>query len=130
MAIQRKQLLLLGVLFITLIGRNMAQERTQSAVNDNGTLTVIVTWGDINNTPANDVYIEAYTSSPKHGTQSSYILKQVRPGDYEFSLPPGVYDVFMSEGNSIPRCKRVMIQPKYKSYWTVKLEDDDVFLSK
>jgi len=130
MAVITKQLLLLAVLSFSMFGRSLAQDATQPAAEENGTLIVLVTWGDINNTPANDVYIEAYTSSAKVHDRSTYILTQVRPGHYESSLPPGVYDVFVSEGNSVPRCKRVLILPKKQNCWTLKLEDDEVYTSK
>ena len=130
MAVMMKRLLLFGVLFIGLIGRGPAQEKARPAADENGTLIVLVTWGDVNNTPADDVYIEVHTSSAKSSAPTSYVLTQVHSGRYESTLPPGIYDVFMSEGNSVPRCRRVQIRPKFQSYWTVKLENDDVYINK
>jgi len=130
MATVWKRVLLVGVLIVGLISRSPAQESATQVAAGSGTLIVLVTWGDINNTPANDVYIEAHTSSAKSLEPASYVLKQVRAGRYESTLPPGIYDVFISEGNSVPRCKRVQIRPKYQTYWTVKLEDDDVYMNK
>ena len=40
----------------------------------NRTIVVPVTWGDINNTPANDVYIEAHGYVVKDKTEKSFIL--------------------------------------------------------
>jgi hypothetical protein len=96
------------------------------AEND-GTLVVLVTWGDDDNTPANDVYIEAHGYVRKYNSEKSFVLKSSTAGRYETSLPPGVYDVFVSEGTSIPRCRRVMIHQDLTDYWTLKLEIDDVY---
>ena len=106
-----------------------AVDRAGSAEKD-GTLVVLVTWGDIDNTPANDVYVEAYGFVRKYNTSKSFVLKMSNAGRYESSLPPGVYDVFVSEGTSIPRCRRVLITPGLIGYWTLKLEIDDVYTEK
>ena len=50
--------------------------------------------------------------------------------EIEASLPPGVYDVFVSEGTSIPRCRRFLISPGFTGYWTLKLEIDEVYTEK
>jgi hypothetical protein len=92
-----------------------------------GALVVLVTWGDVNNTPANDVYVEAYGFVDKYYASKSFILKTSRAGQYEASIPPGIYDVFISEGGSVPRCRRVLIRPEMTTYWTLKLEIDDVY---
>lgn len=47
---------------------------------------------------------------------------------YETSLPPGSYDVFVSEGTSMPRCRRLRIRPELPTYWALKLEIDDVYM--
>ena len=125
-----KQFLALCTLVVVLLGCGLAQEKSAVKVDQDGTLIILVTWGDINNTPADDVYVEAHGYSAEHHVPASFILKPVRPGQYESSLPPGVYDVFVSEGNSVPRCKRVLILPKKQNYWTLKLEDDEVYTSK
>ena len=95
-----------------------------------GTLVVLVTWGDIDNTPANDVYIEAHGFVRKYNSEKSFTLNMSHAGRYEASLPPGVYDVFVSESTSIPRCRRVLISPGFAGYWTLKLETDDVYTEK
>ena len=92
-----------------------------------GTLIVKVTWGDIDNTPANDVYVEAYGFVEKYDASKSFVLKMPHNGHYEASLPPGVYDVFVSEEGSVPRCRRVLIKPGLSTYWTLKLEIDEVY---
>lgn len=131
MAFMRKHLLLVGVLlFVGLISRSSAQVKAIPTTAENGTLIVLVTWGDVDNTPADDVYIEAHTSAAKSSAPASYVLAKVHPGRYEVTLPPGIYDVFVSEGSSVPRCRRVQIRPKFQSYWTVKLEIDDVYINK
>jgi hypothetical protein len=35
-------------------------------------------------------------------SEKSFVLKMVKPGRYEAALPPGVYDVFVSEASSTP----------------------------
>lgn len=92
-----------------------------------GTLVVLVTWGDVDNTPANDVYIEAHGFVWKYHSEKSFVLKSPTAGRYETSLPPGVYDVFVSEGTSEPRCRRMRIREDFPSTWTLKLEIDEVY---
>jgi hypothetical protein len=96
-------------------------------VEKDGTLDVLVTWGDVNNTPATDVYVEAYGFVRKYGASKSFLLKSTGQGRYEASLPPGMYDVFVSEGTSIPRCRRVLVTAGLTGTWTLKLEMDDVY---
>jgi hypothetical protein len=95
-----------------------------------GTLVVLVTWGDVDNTPANDVYIEAHGFVRKYNSEKSFVLKSSTAGRYETSLPPGVYDVFVSEGTSEPRCRRMRIREGLTGYWTLKLEVDEVYTKK
>ena len=95
-----------------------------------GALVVLVTWGDLNNTPATDVWIEAHGFVPMYHSERSFVLKLSQAGQYEASLPPAVYDVFVSEGTSLPRCNRVLIKSGGKEYWTLKLEVDNVYTEK
>lgn len=97
------------------------------ASEKNGTLVVRVTWGDDDNTPANDVYIEAHGFVREFNSEKSFVLKSSTAGRYEVSLPPGVYDVFVSEGTSEPRCRRMRIVGGLPSTWTLKLEIDEVY---
>jgi hypothetical protein len=94
---------------------------------EDGTLVVLVTWGDDNNTAADDVYIEAHGFVWKYHSEKSFVLKSSTAGRYETSLPPGVYDVFVSEGTSEPRCRRMRIRQALTDTWTLKLDIDQVF---
>jgi hypothetical protein len=115
------------LLFIVLLSGVDAVSASQSS-QKNGSLVVNVTWGDMNNTPANDVYVAAYAYVNKYDAYKSFVLKMSHEGQYEISLPPGTYDVFVSESSSMPRCRRLLIRPGLPSYWTLKLEIDDVYM--
>ena len=97
-----------------------------------GQLIVNVTWGDSDNTPAQNVIVEAhgYTFGLKSPPEKPTLLRPTRDGKYEASLQPGVYDIFVSEATSVPRCRRVLIKAGESKYWTLKLEIDDVYLNK
>jgi hypothetical protein len=95
-----------------------------------GMLIVQVTWGDVDSTPATDAFIEAHGFVPKYNSEKSFVLKMSRAGRYEAPLPPGVYDVFVSEGTSIPACKRVLIKAASTADWSLKLENDYVYTEK
>jgi hypothetical protein len=118
----------LGILLLLLallpMGRAVDADRR---LEKDGTLVVLVTWGDVDNTPADDVYAEAYGFVRKYGSKKSFVLDSSRAGRYEASLPPGVYDVFVSEGTSEPRCRRMLIGAGKTSTWTLKLEIDEVY---
>ena len=58
------------------------------------------------------------------------ILKMVQAGRYEAALPPGVYDVFVSEASSSPRCRRLAVNAGYQPTWRLMLEHDDIYLQK
>jgi hypothetical protein len=105
---------------------------TEQAVDTgkDGTLVVLVTWGDVDNTPANDVYVEAHGFVVKYREARSFVFKMAHAGRYEASLPSGVYDIFVSEGTSEPRCRRVLINAGSTAYWTLKLEIDEVYTDK
>src|SRR2546423_5240125 len=85
------------VLLLAFLTSGRAQDTGQPLEKD-GKLVVLVTWGDIDNTPATDVYVEAYGFVHKYDSNRAFVLKMSRAGRYEASLPPGVYDVFVSEG--------------------------------
>jgi len=42
-------------------------------------------------------------------------------GDYKVDLPPGVYDVFVSRGDSEPAAKKVRVVPEKDTTFDVKL---------
>lgn len=117
------------VLILALLPTGTALHAGEPSDKD-GTLAVLVTWGDMDNTPANDVYVEAHGFVVKDRSEKSFVLKMSHAGRYEASLPPGVYDVFVSEGTSIPRCRRVLVTAGYTGYWTLKLEIDYVYTDK
>lgn len=114
------------MLLLLLLPAQKAVKTSQTPAKD-GALVVIVTWGDIDNTPANDVYVEAYGFVEKYDSTKSFILKMSHAGQYEAPLPSGIYDVFVSEGGSVPRCRRLFVKPEFATYWTLKLEIDDVY---
>jgi hypothetical protein len=95
-----------------------------------GVLVVMVTYGDVDNTPARNVVVEVYGYGRKYPREKSVLLKPSKGGQYGASLQPGIYDVFVSEGSSTPRCRRLEIRAGQTSYWTLKLEIDDVYLDK
>lgn len=118
-----KGLILLLVGFLMVAIACFASEPQQ---ND-GKLIVIVTWGDVDNTPATDVIVEAVGQTPDHSWGKKVLLKASKKGQYEASLDAGIYDVFVSESGSMPRCRRLSVTSKSSMYWTLKLEDDDVY---
>ena len=115
------------MLLIVLLPMGNAVNASQVPQKD-GTLIVRVTAGDLDNTPANDVYVEAYGFVEKYDSMKSFILKRSHDGQYEAALPQGIYNVFVSESLSLPRCRRFAIRPGLTTYWTLKLEFDDVYL--
>jgi hypothetical protein len=117
------------VLLLALLMTGSAQNAGQPSEKD-GKLVVLVTWGDVDNTPATDVFIEAHGFVPKYNSEKSFLLKMSSQGHYESPLPPGVYDVFVSEGTSVPACKRVLIKAASTTDWTLKLENDYVYTEK
>jgi len=117
------------VLALALLTIGRADGAGPSSEKD-GTLVVVVTWGDVDNTLANDVYIEAHGFVSRYGSEKTFVLKMSRAGRYEAYLPPAVYDVFVSEGTSVPACKRVLIKADSTTYWTLKLEIDYVYTEK
>ncbi len=105
-------------------------EGISNPLDKDGSLVVSVTWGDLDNTPADDVYVEAHGFVERYREEKSFILKMSRAGRYEASLPPAVYDVFVAEGTSIPQCRRVLIKSGSTTDWTLKLEIDCVYTDK
>jgi hypothetical protein len=95
-----------------------------------GTLVVLVTWGDADHSPATNVYVEAHGYVPKYNSKKSFVLSSSLAGRYETSLPPGVYDVFVSDSNSVPACKRVLINAGSTTSWTLRPELDHIYSDK
>jgi hypothetical protein len=114
------------LLLLTLLPTQSVNDGGRPAEAD-GTLVVLVAWGDDDNTPASHVYIEAHAFVWKYHSERSFVLKGSTPGRYEASLPPGVYDVFVSDGGSEPRCRRMRIGEGLTETWTLKLKVDTVF---
>ena len=112
------------LLLLVLLPWDNPANASQASEKD-GTLIVNVTWGDGGNTPANDVYIEAHSYVVKYRSEKSFVLKMSHAGEYTVSLPPGIYDVFVSESSSWPKCRRAVIRPGSPTYWRLKLEIED-----
>jgi hypothetical protein len=112
-------------LLLVLLPGEKAATATQ-VVDKDGTLVVNVIWED--NTPANGIYVEAHAYVIKYRSQKSFVLKMSHAGEYAASLPPGIYDVFVSESSSRPTCKRMVIKSGAPTYWRLKLEVDDVHM--
>jgi hypothetical protein len=122
--------LLSGVLLLLAVLPTQSVNHGGRPAEEDGTLVVLVTWGDDDNTLANDVYIEAHGFVWKYHSEKSFVLKSSTAGRYETSLPPGVYDVFVSEGTSEPRCRRMRVRQGLTDTWTLKLEVDNVYTEK
>lgn len=114
------------LLLLALFPNQTASRGSQQSEKD-GKLVVFVTLGDDYNTPAKDVYIEAHGFVHRYHSQKSFVLANSNAGRYEASLPPAIYDVFVSEGASEPSCKRVRVQGGMSTTWTLKLNLDQVY---
>src|SRR5215831_5204868 len=108
------------LLFLQPVSAHQQQEK-------NGELVVKIAEGDIANSPADHVYVEAYGFGSNKQVRQPFVLQSSRKGEYKISLPPGIYDVFVSDEISEPRCKRVPIRPGEPTFWTLKLEMDFVY---
>jgi hypothetical protein len=102
---------------------------TNKPPQKDGKIALIITLGDIDNTPADHAIIHVYGQGSDRIWGREMPILQIKPGQYEATLPaPGIYDVLVSESGSLPRCRRMMVRPGLTSYWTLKLEIDDVYL--
>ena len=131
MAVRKSHCIGLFVLTLILFANGRAAYATHPSEHE-GELVIHVTWGDNDNTPANDVYAEAHgwVWTDKDSSFKSFVLKMTHAGEYKTSLPAGVYDVFISEGGSMPTCKRVLVKERLTTDWTLKLEIDHVYSEK
>jgi hypothetical protein len=84
------------LLLIALVALEKAGN-TAPPLEQHGKLVVLVRLGDIDNSPATNVYVEAYGFVRQYRSKKSFILRASQAGRYEGSLPTGVYDVFVSE---------------------------------
>jgi hypothetical protein len=95
----------------------------------NGTLVVQLDWKDVShdpNGPFPPIYVEAYGFVSRYHEKKSFVLESSHFGRHERSLPPGVYDVFVSEGTSFPVCKRVRVTDGSTTTLNLQLEIDTV----
>lgn len=85
-----------------------------------GKLVVLALLGD-DNAPSKDafVYVRGYLGQP------SIAVSPSRVGWFEISLHPGLYDVFVSEGSSLPMCRRFEVKANETKVYHAKLEPDD-----
>ena len=126
MYIRSIRLLSAGFLLFALLSARSVNGGGRSDEKD-GTLVVLVAWGDDDNTPATNVYVEAHGFVRKYHSQKSFVLTNSTAGRYEVSLPPAVYDVFISDGTSVPVCRRLRIREGLTETWTLKLKLDQVY---
>jgi hypothetical protein len=117
----------LFALLLVLLAIGRAQENSGRSSEKNGTLVLMVTLDDVDRTPPRDLYVEAHGYAVNYIPEKSFIVKKVKLGRYEAELPPGVYDVFVSEASSTPRCRRVLVTAGHTGVWNVMLEHDDVY---
>jgi hypothetical protein len=106
--------------------RHNAQYRPEEK---DGTLVVLLNWKDVTfepNGPFPPVYVEAYGFVKKYREKKSFVLESSHFGRYERPVPPGVYDVFVSEGVSFPVCKRVRVAEGSATTVSLQLETDTV----
>jgi hypothetical protein len=117
-----------ALIVVASLGVVSAQEAGSSS--EKYTLVVLVCWDDQYKTPAKGVYIEAHSFDVNGTFEKSFTLKMVKAGRYEAVIPPGVYDVFVSEASSTPRCRRISTAAGYIPTWNLMLEHDTVYLQR
>jgi hypothetical protein len=115
-------LLLLLLLYqpIIVFGANKDEQRV-------GFLAVTVTTGD-DQGPSRDAFVFVRGYRPVYHGESSTVLKPTADGFSETSLPPGFYDVFVSEVSFPPMCKRVGIVAGKIEHYTANLKLDQEHL--
>lgn len=88
-----------------------------------GFLAVTVTLGEARTPlPTASVFVRGY----RHVYLGDLfaVLSQTREGVYGVSLPPGVYDVFVSDAGTIPVCRRVAILAGQREEFSANLKLD------
>jgi hypothetical protein len=115
---------LLLLLFLHLPIVSEANEKDEPRV---GFLAVSVTIGT-DQGPSKNAFVLVRGYRPGYPGESSTILKPTADGFFETPLPPGLYDVFVSEVSSLPMCKRVEIVPGKIEHYTVNLKADEEHL--
>jgi hypothetical protein len=120
----------LSVIVILILLLPAQRFEAKRAADEDGRLLVLVAWGDADHSPATDAYVEAHGWVDRYYSNRSYVLKGVAAGRYEASLPPGLYDLFVSESSSSPVCKRLLVRAGSTNTWTVNLEIDHANLQK
>ncbi len=119
---------LVGLLFFLLFCSDIVVPQVERTMQKNGSLVVTVVSGD-DYTRTDNVFVYARGYVPKYPGGTSVALKETHPGWYEASLTPGLYDIFVSESTSLPRCRRVEIRADKIKFWSLKLEIDEDHLT-
>jgi hypothetical protein len=70
------------------------------------------------------VYVHGYG-----GTRSNQVVLD-RNANFEISLPPGLYDVFVGETSSIPVCQRVEVSAGETTHFEAELNNDEEHMEK
>ncbi|MFL6300173.1 MAG: hypothetical protein ACJ71N_06160 [Terriglobales bacterium] len=76
------------ILLIAVFPIWMAAKNPDQPSEKEGALHVQVISDDINNSPAEDVYVEAYGFVHKSYANKSFVLKGSKGGQYDASMPP------------------------------------------
>jgi len=111
------------LLFVLVLALPTVSGAGQAAARPEGRLTVVVTSGDPA-APTRDAFVFVRGYEPRYHGETLSQVRPTRDGWFEVSLPPGLYDVFISEGSCIPKCRRVAIEAnkatliKRSSPWT------------
>lgn len=118
-------IVILSIFVVAEGAQTQTTSSSQSTTKDTyGTLVVEATWNDTRATPATNIYVEAHGFVRSVGASQSFVLDAVAPGKYKLKIPPAVYDVFISDGISIPICKRFLLAPNKTVLWRVRLRGD------
>ena len=100
----------------------------QTAQKD-GLLSVTVSLQDTH-VPLTSAFVFVRGYRPVYLGESSSVLRQVKDGVFATSLPPGLYDVFVSVSGTFPTCKRVAIVAGEVEHYEADLKPDFAHLEK